>query len=161
MVFVWARLRAGLALAAAVALELGVSSAHAAGGPLDDVKSVVVDRINHLRSQQSLEEGPAERCRRQKELCDRNIEDKTAIMRAKAQALRAAGQDEDRCLYGNPGFTTECYALKQAKESLDMYSREKEALIRQCAIQPVSHQERARAREDLIDRLQQAHGILR
>mmetsp|Transcript_9748 Transcript_9748/g.15841 ORF Transcript_9748/g.15841 Transcript_9748/m.15841 type:complete len:156 (+) Transcript_9748:81-548(+) len=128
--------------------------------PLDRVKQMMRGRIQHLRTQQTLEAGPAALCKSQKDECDKNIAREQTSFDERADAIRAAGGDVDGCIYGSK-YSQPCYELKQAKKVLDNYLHEKELLIRKCAYQPESPAEKAQRRADMIDSLHEAHAILR
>mmetsp|Transcript_55822 Transcript_55822/g.179181 ORF Transcript_55822/g.179181 Transcript_55822/m.179181 type:complete len:167 (+) Transcript_55822:77-577(+) len=129
--------------------------------PLDNVKRMILHRIRRLAIQNVEEEGTAARCKRQKKTCEEHIAQKTSVMKETEKELVQMGQEVDRCLYGKPKYTKECYALKKAKEDLDLYLQEKETLIQSCAQRPTTDKEREQSKWDTIEQLKKAHNILR
>mmetsp|Transcript_63628 Transcript_63628/g.112986 ORF Transcript_63628/g.112986 Transcript_63628/m.112986 type:complete len:166 (+) Transcript_63628:62-559(+) len=128
--------------------------------PLAGVKHAIGQRIQHLKSQQLADETPADRCKRQAAEVDKKIAQNRLVVEKKEAELQATGTDVDRCIYSGKYINKECYDYKQAKSHLGNYLEEKELMHRQCAIQPMSYEERALRRDDEIDKLKTAHDLL-
>mmetsp|Transcript_35660 Transcript_35660/g.83449 ORF Transcript_35660/g.83449 Transcript_35660/m.83449 type:complete len:163 (-) Transcript_35660:101-589(-) len=137
-------------------------SAAVSSDPLGEVKGLIRNRLQHLHSQDIAEADPQAWCDGQQDQCEKKIQDANQELdRLKAQ-VQESGIDPERCLYGPRPAPTQCYDLSQASRSLQLHMDEKEALLRHCSgAHTSSYEDRQARRQDLIDRLSEAHGLLR
>mmetsp|Transcript_27221 Transcript_27221/g.49976 ORF Transcript_27221/g.49976 Transcript_27221/m.49976 type:complete len:163 (-) Transcript_27221:35-523(-) len=131
--------------------------------PLGEVKGLIRNRLDHLHRQAISETDPAEWCKDQQAACDEKVKQAQLEFDTSKGHLQAAGGDPDSCLYGKRPSPSECYELHAASDKLELHRKEQEALARNCAGRTYgsSYEERQQRREHLIDRLSEAHELLR